>query len=68
MVEVGGVGELLLRVVAGLLDQNLGLEELALHVVGVNQLVVLGDVSLEEVVQLGKQLCHEDPLLVLDQA
>ena len=51
-VQVRRRGELLLRVVRCLLLELLRLKELALdHVVDVDELVVIGQVALEEIVQ-----------------
>lgn len=52
--EVGRVGELFLGVVGRLLRQDFGLQQLALDdVVHVHQPVVVGQIALEQVVDLG---------------
>ena len=67
--EIGRVCKLLLGVVGRLLHEDRRFQQLALeHVVHVDQLVVIGQLTLEQCVDLGDDLVQQGLLRLLDLA
>ncbi len=67
--QIGRIGKLFLGVVGRLLLQGLGCQELALDdMVDIDQPVILGQVALEQVVDLGDNLVEAGLFLLLHRA